>query len=203
MLIWPLGILATLGVAAAGEAAWPPPEPRVFGRPLARAAAVLAVGSVVLHGAHFAWKTRYRSGWVRNPGQAESLAIARRVAEAARLTCRTAYAIGDHSGVLHATGLRPAIPMQGLFLGAFPASVVKRLPAELERARPDLVYYDSWHAEFFERRYPTVRARIDAWLARDYTPRDERDSFGGQWWERREAARAPCPLPSRFEPPAR
>ena len=123
---------------------------------------------------------------------------------AASLTpCGTIYAIGDQAGVERETGLRQAIATHGLWFGAFLPSQVRRLPAELEAARPDLVYVDGAERRDLAARYPAQALAIERWLARNYLA-GAIDALQGQWWQRRITPQATtgCPVARRFIIPA-
>jgi hypothetical protein len=197
LIAWPIGLLAALGLAR--------PEPAGFARPadrnLSRLVLALAAVALLAHGARFGQRLLRDPDWPKPRIEVEALAIAQRVAQAARTPCGTVYAIGDQAGVERATGLRQAIPTHGLWFGAFLPAQMRRLPAELQAARPDLVYFDGNEHRDFLRRLPAETAVLDAWLARDYERRDS-DGFEGQWWQRRvgpdDAATCPAPLPFRI-----
>ncbi len=202
LVTWPFGLLGALGVSTL------PARPRgtVPGRVPGWAAAAL-VGAMALnlavHGARFAQRLSSDPEWPGPSVERAALDVARTVAATARAPCGTVYAIGDRAGVERATGLRQAIATHGLWFGAFLPAQAERLPAELEAARPDLVYYDDDEQRDFERRFPRAAARLDAWLQAGYAPVRE-DPLGGRWWQRRVEAGdgATCPAPRRFSVPA-
>jgi hypothetical protein len=199
LVLWPIGLLAALGCAAAADAA----SPRPAVTRLQRLAIAACMAGLALHAAHLARKWTSWPDWPYLPGQREAIAIARQVAANATPACGTSVSIGDQSGVQSATGLRKALPTQAVFWGAYLPSQIRRLPGELAAARPDLVYVDGSQRDEFDRRFPEVGAAIQGWLERDYTRRAT-DPFDGQWWERTPSAAAgPCPAPARFVIPPR
>ena len=203
LVTWPFGLLGALGVCtlpARTRGAAP-------GRLPAWAAAAL-VGALALnlavHGARFAQRLSADPEWPGPSTERDALDVAREVAATARAPCGTVYAIGDQAGVERATGLRQAIATHGLWFGAFLPAQAERLPAELEAARPDLVYYDGNERRDFARKFPHAAERLDAWLQAGYAPVRE-DPLGGRWWQRRVGPgdEASCPMPRPFTvPPA-
>jgi hypothetical protein len=206
LVIWPIGLLAALGIA--GRGATPGRRPVIEspgrGRWVRPAIGALAALGLVVHTARFA------RDWVADPDwpapQVEQAAIATALEVRARAVtpCGTVYAIGDQAGVERVTSLRQALPTHGLWFGAFLPAQAERLPSELRSARPDLVYYDGAERRDFLRRWPTVAASIDAWLASDYLPLAT-DAMEGRWWQRRDATDPtppPCPPAQRFTIPA-
>jgi hypothetical protein len=198
LLVWPIGLPGALGAAtllrgASGGAA---------SRALA-AACVAAVGlNLAGHGARFVRSAAADPEWPGPSSLRQAIGVAHEVAAAARTPCGTVYAIGDRAGVERATGLRQALPTHGLWFGAFLPAQAERLPGELRRGRPDLVYYDANERLDFARKHPRAAAEIDAWLEADYAP-GRVDAIGGRWWQRRIGADDPpaCPARERFTIP--
>jgi hypothetical protein len=157
---------------------------------------------MAVHGARFLQAASGSPDWPRPAIEREALETAHTVMAASITPCGTIYAIGDQAGVERETGLRQAIATHGLWFGAFLPSQVRRLPAELESARPDLVYLDGAERRDFAAGYPAQALEIERWLARDYTP-DAVDALQGQWWQRRRSPQdaTDCPMAQRFAIP--
>jgi hypothetical protein len=200
LVVWPIGMLAALGLARYASTTTGPAGDRRLGM----AVAALTVVAVLFHGGRFVRDLSANPDWPRAREVDASIETARRVSAAAIAPCGTVYAIGDQGGVERATGLSQAIPTHGLWFGAFLPSQARRLPDELRAARPDLVYYDRNERRDFMRKYPNEAAGLDRWLASDYARLDEADAFGGQWLQRRVGPddTATCPAPTRFTIPA-
>lgn len=216
LLVWPFGLLGALGAAtllrgasggASGATAPGGSDRRTGGRAPSRALAALCVAAVgvnlVGHGARFAHSAAVDPEWPGPTSMQQAIAVALEVAATASTPCGTIYAIGDRAGVERATGLRQALPTHGLWFGAFLPAQAERLPGELKRARPDLVYYDANERLDFARKHPRAAAEIDAWLEADYEP-GRVDPIGGRWWQRRAGAddASTCPARERFTIPA-
>ena len=209
LVVWPIGLMAALGMGMGrnrssdrgvsvnrGRA-----RPAVWLR-ASQLASLLAIGAMALHGARFLQAASGSSEWPRPAIEREALETARTVMAASITPCGTIYAIGDQAGVERETGLRQAIATHGLWFGAFLPSQVRRLPAELESARPDLVYFDGAERHDFAAGYPAQALEIERWLARDYTP-GAVDALQGQWWQRRRSPQdaTDCPMAQRFAIP--
>ena len=219
LVVWPIGLMAALGMSmsmsmgmgmgrdtdAGREGAT---APRLGPGRLARwlrarqLVSILAIGAMTLHAARFLQVASHSSDWPRPAVERAALETARTVLAASITPCGTVYAIGDQAGVERETGLRQAIATHGLWFGAFLPSQVRRLPAELEAARPDLVYLDGAERRDFAASYPAQALAIDRWLARDYTP-GAVDALQGQWWQRRRSPQdvSDCPVALRFAVP--
>lgn len=196
LLIWPMGVLAAIGCAL------PWSGPRVARR-ATRAACAIAVSGLTLYGLHLGWKWTRGEDWPYPRRDQSVMDTAREVARTATLVCGTSVAIGDQNGLQNATGLKRAMSTNAVFWGAFLPEQNRRLPDELQAARPDLVFMDADQRNDLERFHPEVLARIEAWLARDYVPRTT-DALQGRWWERAPAARdVPCPARAPFVIPGR
>jgi len=191
MVVWPIGVLAALGLSSrpAGE------------RRLGGVATGIAAAFLMAHVAWFGAKVLRSPDWPLDAASTSALETARRVAAAANAPCRSIYAIGDYPGVVDATGLRQALPTQGVFPGAWLPAQVQRMPQQLADVRPDLVYVDPFMRERLQLAHPGFFARIDAWLADDYVHRAT-DEHGGNWWERRgERGGGDCVPRPRFRIP--
>jgi hypothetical protein len=206
LLVWPIGLMAALGTSLSRDGDTDVSRGRA--RPAVRLrarqmASLLVIGTMALHGARFLQAASHSPDWPRPAIEREALETAHTVMALSSTPCGTIYAIGDQAGVERETGLRQAIATHGLWFGAFLPSQVRRLPAELEAARPDLVYVDGAERRDFEAAYPAQALAIERWLARDYTPGTV-DGLQGQWWQRRRSPQdaVDCPLARRFAIPA-
>ncbi|MEI7446571.1 MAG: hypothetical protein WCK28_16905 [Burkholderiales bacterium] len=196
LLVWPMGVLAAAGCAAAwgevGRSRW---ASRV-------AVAVCAAGLAVFAG-HVAWKLWRGTDWPYSADTRAVKATARELGRAATPACGTSVTIGDQNGLQAATGLRRAMATNAVFWGAYLPSQIERLPAELRRARPDLVFMDADQRDHLAAAFPAVLAEIEQWLARDYVSRGT-DAMRGRWWERAPSARdGTCPAREPFAIPGR
>jgi len=210
LVVWPIGLMAALGMSmsrsrgrgSAGRVSVGRGRPALWLR-AGQLASLLAIGAMTLHGARFLQAASESSDWPRPAIEREALETAHTVMAASSTPCGTVYAIGDQAGVERETGLRQAIATHGLWFGAFLPSQVRRLPAELDAARPDLVYVDGAERRDFAASYPAQALAIERWLARDYTP-GAVDALQGQWWQRRRSPQdaADCPVARRFTIPA-
>lgn len=196
MVVWPIGLLAALGLAG-------PADGDATSRRLAGTATVLVAAFLAVHLAWFASKVIASPDWPRAAKSAAALQTAARVAASARTPCNAIYAIGDYAGVVSTTGLRQALPTQGVFpMGWLPAQL-DRLPDELAMVRPDLVYVDGFARERLGRTHPAFFARVDDWLASAYR-HVATDALGGAWWERFGTPRdGTCPASPKFAIPGR
>jgi hypothetical protein len=211
LVVWPIGLMAALGMSMGmgrdrssdrgvsvnrGRT-----RPAVWLR-AGQLASLLAIGAMAVHGARFLQAASGSPDWPRPAIEREALETAHTVMAASITPCGTIYAIGDQAGVERETGLRQAIATHGLWFGAFLPSQVRRLPAELESARPDLVYLDGAERRDFAAGYPAQALEIERWLARDYTP-GAVDALQGQWWQRRRSPQdaTDCPMAQRFAIP--
>ncbi len=207
LVVWPIGLMAALGMdgsmnrgadsvreRGSRTRAWPRAGQLV---------SLLAIGMMVLHGARFLQAASRSSDWPRPAIERDALETAHSVVAASLTPCGTIYAIGDQAGVERETGLRQAIATHGLWFGAFLPSQIRRLPEELEAARPDLVYVDGAERRDLAARYPAQSLAIEGWLARNYIP-GAIDALQGQWWQRRMTPQAMsgCPAARRFIIPA-
>ena len=206
LVVWPIGLMAALGMGISSGSAGRLRAGR--GRPAlwlraGQLASLLAIGAMALHSARFLQAASDSSDWPRPAIEREALETTHTVMAASSTPCGTVYAIGDQAGVERETGLRQAIATHGLWFGAFLPSQVRRLPAELEAARPDLVYVDGAERRDFAASYPAQALAIERWLARDYTP-GAVDALQGQWWQRRRSPQdaTDCPVARRFTIPA-
>jgi hypothetical protein len=222
LVVWPIGLMAALGISisvsrdsdrdrgrgrgssnsSTAGADLGRTRPAVWRR-AGQLASLLAIGMMALHGVRYLQAASGSSDWPRPAIEREALDTAHTVMAGSITPCGTIYAIGDQAGVERETGLRQAIATHGLWFGAFLPSQVRRLPAELEAARPDLVYVDGAERRDFEAAYPAQALAIERWLARDYTPGTV-DGLQGQWWQRRRSPQdaVDCPLARRFAIPA-
>ena len=200
LVVWPIGLMAAFGIDL--KPSRNRSRPTVWLR-AGQLASLLAVGAMVVHGARFLQAAGRSSDWPRPAIEREALETAHTVVAASLTPCGTVYAIGDQAGVERETGLRQAIATHGLWFGAFLPSQVRRLPAELAAASPDLVYVDGAERRDLATRYPAQALAIDDWLARDYLP-GAIDALQGQWWQRRITPQAmtACPVARRFTIPA-
>jgi hypothetical protein len=207
LVVWPIGLMAALGMSISRDggsgASLGRGRPAVWRR-AGQLASFLAIGAMALHGTRFLQAASGSSDWPRPAIERKALETARTVMAASLTPCGTIYAIGDQAGVERETGLRQAIATHGLWFGAFLPSQVRRLPAELESARPDLVYFDGAERRDFAATYPAQALEIERWLARDYTP-GAVDALQGQWWHRRHTPQdaTDCPMAQRFAIPGR
>jgi hypothetical protein len=200
LVVWPIGLMAAFGIDLNRRRSLSRPTIRLRVEQLV---SVLAIGAMVVHGARFLQAASRASDWPRPAIERDALETAHTVMTTSLTPCGTVYAIGDQAGVERETGLRQAIATHGLWFGAFLPSQVRRLPAELEAARPDLVYVDGAERRDFAASYPAQALAIERWLARDYTP-GAVDALQGQWWQRRRSPQdaADCPVARRFTIPA-
>lgn len=196
MLVWPIGLLAALGLAG------PLDLKSVGGRIRAFALACCVLG-LAIQGAALASKWMRPDNWPHLAASQAAIQTAREVAQSAKPRCGTSVAIGDQLGMQSTTAMKRAMATNAVFWGAYLKEQIERLPAELRAARPDLVFMDSDQREYFARRYPNVLASIESWLAEEYRLRAT-DALNGRWWERSvekdEAAcakRAPFVIPGR------
>jgi len=212
LVVWPIGLMAALGISisvsissdrdSTAGADLGRTRPAVWQR-AGQLASLLAIGMMALHGVRYLQAASGSSDWPRAAIEREALDTAHTVMAGSITPCGTIYAIGDQAGVERETGLRQAIATHGLWFGAFLPSQVRRLPAELESARPDLVYFDGAERRDFAAAYPAQALAIERWLARDYTP-GVVDALQGQWWQRRRSPQdaSGCPMAQRFTIPA-
>jgi hypothetical protein len=210
LVVWPIGLMAAFGIAIGIGIGLDRDRDRSrsFSRPTdwlraRQLVSLLAVGTMVLHGARFLQAASRSADWPRPAIEQSALDTAHTVVAASLTPCGTIYAIGDQAGVERETGLRQAIATHGLWFGAFLPSQVRRLPAELEAARPDLVYVDGAERRDLAARYPAQALAIERWLARNYLA-GAIDALQGQWWQRRITPQATtgCPVARRFIIPA-
>jgi hypothetical protein len=209
LVVWPIGLMAALGMGMGRDRSSDRgvsvnrgrTRPAVWLR-ASQLASLLAIGAMAVHGARFLQAASGSPDWPRPAIEREALETAHTVMAASITPCGTIYAIGDQAGVERETGLRQAIATHGLWFGAFLPSQVRRLPAELESARPDLVYLDGAERRDFAAGYPAQALEIERWLARDYTP-GAVDALQGQWWQRRRSPQdaTDCPMAQRFAIP--
>lgn len=202
LLIWPVALLAALGIVSRPVAVRIPGA--VVGSDRLRVAVgVFAALGIALHAGRLARDAATDPDWPRPRAELAALGTAREVAARADAPCGTVYAIGDQAGVERATGLAQALPTHGLWFGAFLPAQAARLPGELAAARPDLVYLDRDERADFARRQPEVGAAIDGWLSEGYREVAS-DALGGVWWQRRTAPgdAAACPRAARFTIPS-
>jgi len=200
LVVWPIGLMAAFGIDLNRRRSLS--RPTIWLR-VEQLVSVLAIGAMVVHGARFLQAASRASDWPRPAIERDALETAHTVMTTSLTPCGTVYAIGDQAGVERETGLRQAIATHGLWFGAFLPSQVRRLPAELEAARPDLVYVDGAERLDLAARYPAQARAIEHWLARDYLP-GAIDALQGQWWQRRITPQAMtgCPVARRFFIPA-
>jgi hypothetical protein len=206
LVVWPIGLMAALGMSMSRDRRQS--KDRGHDRPAVwqrarQMVSLLVIGTMALHGARYLQAASHSPDWPRPAVEREALETAHTVMAASSAPCGTIYAIGDQAGVERETGLRQAIATHGLWFGAFLPSQVRRLPAELEAARPDLVYVDGAERRDFAAAYPAQALAIERWLARDYTPGTV-DALQGQWWQRRRSPQdaTDCPVARRFAIPA-
>ena len=197
MPVWPVGLLATIGLTAAASTG-------ARGRGYRKNGVLVllaAVWMVVLVGS-YARKSVGDPDWPLSSDERSARATVRSVVAESTLSCRTVYAIGDLFGLQYATGLKQALPTHGIFWGAFLPEQAERLPDELRAARPDLLYIDVYQRKLLERRYPDAWSRLERWVAADYTRLDT-DRLGGTWFRRSQPlAPADCPPPIPFVIPS-
>jgi hypothetical protein len=193
LLLWPLGMLAAIGLIGVQLRSPRGTERISWWRSGAATAAALALA---IHTVHFGWKFGWSQSWPMMPKDRAALEEAASIARQIVPRCGTIYVFGD-TNIMLISGLRMALPTHGVFWGAYLRSQKARLTEELAAAQPDLVYLD----QDTGRDLAQPATDLLPWLHREYLPRPS-DGAGGVWWERRpDRQQTPCPPPAQFKIP--
>ena len=193
LLLWPLGMLAAIGLIGVQWRLPPRTEQSSWWWSGATSAAALGLA---VHTVQFGWKLGWSQNWPMMAWDRAAIEQAALVARRVEPRCGTIYVFGD-TNIMLVTGLRLAIPTHGVFWDAYLQSQKARLTEELSAAQPDLIYLDAGT----RRDLAPPATDLLPWLRSQYLP-GASDAADGEWWERRQDLQpTPCPSPTRFKIP--